>query len=70
MTEELSYKSVGAWLANEPQQLYYQFTAHMDGSQSESIDMRSFHWRPPDDPIPQGESTDDTARGAGEMERA
>ena len=25
-----------------------------DGSQGESIVMRSFHWRPPDDPIPQG----------------
>lgn len=54
ITEELSYKSVGAWLANEPQQLYYQFTAAKDGSQGESIVMRSFHWRPPDDPIPQG----------------
>ena len=54
ITEELSYKSVGAWLANEPQQLYYQFTAFKDGSQGESIVMRSFHWRPPDDPIPQG----------------
>ena len=54
ITEELSYKSVGAWLANEPQQLYYQFTASKDGSQGESIVMRSFHWRPPDDPIPQG----------------
>ena len=54
ITEELSYKSVGAWLANEPQQLYYQFTASKDGSRDESIVMRSFHWRPPDDPIPQG----------------
>ena len=36
MTEELSYKYVGAWLANEPQQLYDQFTAHKDGSQGES----------------------------------
>ena len=54
ITEELSYKSVGAWLANEPQQLYYQFTASKDDSQGESIVMRSFHWRPPDDPIPQG----------------
>ena len=54
ITEELSYKSVGAWLANEPQQLYYQFTAAKDGSQGESSVMRSFHWRPPDDPIPQG----------------
>ena len=43
ITEELSYKSVGAWLANEPQQLYYQFTAFKDGSQGESIVMRSFH---------------------------
>ena len=54
ITEELSYKSVDAWLANEPQQLYYQFTTSKDGSQGESIVMRSFHWRPPDDPIPQG----------------
>ena len=54
ITEELSYKSVGAWLANEPQELYYQFTTSKGGSQDESIVMHSFHWRPPDDPIPQG----------------
>ena len=68
ITEELFYKSVGAWLANETQQLYYQFTAHKDGSQGETIIMRSFHWRPPDDPIPPGAPTNDTTRGAGTME--
>ena len=54
ITEDLSYKTEGAWLSNEPQQMFCQFTSHRDGSRNELICLRNFHWRPPDDPIPQG----------------
>ncbi|MCB4388638.1 DUF1651 domain-containing protein [Synechococcus sp. MU1617] len=54
ITEKLSYKPVVAWLANEPQRLYCQFTSHQVDSRNDLICLRSFHWRPPDDPIPQG----------------
>ena len=54
ITEDLSYKSEGAWLKNEIQKQFCQFATHKDGAQNESIIMHSYHWRPPDDPIPQG----------------
>ncbi|NBQ25463.1 MAG: DUF1651 domain-containing protein [Verrucomicrobia bacterium] len=54
ITEDLAYKSEGAWLSNEPQQQFCQFTSHQDRSRNDLICLRSFHWRPPDDPIPQG----------------
>ena len=54
ITNDLSYKSVGAWLSNDAQKLFCQFTAHRNGSKNELIVMHSFHWQPPDDPIPQG----------------
>ena len=54
ITEDLSYKSEGAWLKNEVQKQFCQFANHKDGAQNELIMMHSFHWRPPDDPIPQG----------------
>merc|ERR1711934_1241096 len=54
ITEDLSYKSEGAWLKNEIQKQFCQFASHKDGAQNESIIMHSYHWRPPDDPIPQG----------------